>query len=93
LSGFCAATESSLARLQKRDEPCEFEDCNKMHAATNLVVALGVAAVAFVLLLGLINTLREGSPYVSQKLMRWRVGIQFAVIIIIMVVLWFTAKH
>jgi quinol-cytochrome oxidoreductase complex cytochrome b subunit len=79
--------------LQKRDVPFAFEDHIKMHAATNLVVALGVAAVAFVLLLGLINTLREGSPYVSQKLMRWRVGVQFAVIIIIMVVLWLTAKH
>jgi hypoxia induced protein len=59
-----------------------------MHAAPILIVAMGPGAVAFVLALGLINMLREGSPNLSQKLMRWRVGVQFAVIIIIMGVLW-----
>jgi uncharacterized membrane protein YfcA len=64
-----------------------------MSRAANVVVAIGVAAVGLVLLLGLINTLRGGSPYRSQKLMRWRVGIQLAVIIIIMCALWLGAKH
>jgi Hypoxia induced protein conserved region len=60
-----------------------------MHAATNLIVALGVGAVAIVLILGLVNMLREGNTNLSQKLMRWRVGLQFLVILIILGVLWF----
>lgn len=60
-----------------------------MVSITNLIVGTGIAAVAFVLLLGLINMLRGGSPNLSQKLMRWRVGVQFAVIIIIMGILWY----
>jgi Hypoxia induced protein conserved region len=61
------------------------------HAATNLIVALGVGAVAIVLILGLVNMLREGNTNLSQKLMRWRVGLQFLVILIILGVLWFRA--
>jgi hypothetical protein len=64
-----------------------------MRTAANLLIGLGVAAAGFVLLLGLINTMRGGSPYLSQKLMRWRVGVQLAVIIVIVAVLWLTAKH
>jgi Hypoxia induced protein conserved region len=60
-----------------------------MHSTSNLIVAIGIGAVTFVLLLGLINMLRGGSPNTSQKLMRWRVGLQFAVIVIIMGILWF----
>lgn len=64
-----------------------------MSHTAGLVVAAGIGAVGVVLLLGLVNTLRGGSPYLSQRLMRWRVGVQFAVIIIIMGALWFAAKH
>ncbi|MCI0598244.1 MAG: twin transmembrane helix small protein [Beijerinckiaceae bacterium] len=60
-----------------------------MLATSSLMVALGTGAVAFVLALGLINMLRGGSPNLSQKLMRWRVIVQFAAIVIIMGVLWF----
>ena len=60
-----------------------------MHFASNLIVAIGIGAVTIVLLLGLINMLRGGSPNRSQKLMRWRIGLQFVVIVIIMGVLWF----
>ena len=60
-----------------------------MHFASNLIVAIGIGAVTIVLLLGLINMLRGGSPNRSQKLMRWRIGLQFAVIVIIMGILWF----
>jgi Hypoxia induced protein conserved region len=60
-----------------------------MHAATNLIVALGVGAVAIALILGLVNMLREGNSNTSQLLMRWRVGLQFLVILIIIGVLWF----
>ncbi len=56
---------------------------------SNLAVALATGAVAVVLLLGLVNMLRGGNPNTSQKLMRWRVGLQFFAIIVVMSVLWF----
>jgi hypothetical protein len=52
------------------------------------IVPMAIAAVAVVLLLGLYNMLRGGSPNLSQKLMRWRVVLQFIAIIIIMFTVW-----
>ncbi len=52
------------------------------------VVPLAVAAVAVVLLLGLYNMLRGGSPNLSQTLMRWRVVLQFIAVVIIMLTVW-----
>lgn len=60
-----------------------------MHAATNFVVAIAVGAVAVVLFAGFANMIRGGSPNLSQMLMRWRVGLQFAAILVIIAVLWF----
>jgi hypothetical protein len=54
---------------------------------SNILTGAALAAVALVLLLGLANMLRGGSPNLSQKLMRWRVGLQFVAIIVIMTVL------
>lgn len=54
---------------------------------SNILAGAALAAVALVLLLGLANMLRGGSPNLSQKLMRWRVGLQFVAIIVIMTVL------
>ena len=48
------------------------------HATTIAVVAVGI-----VLLLGLWSMLKGTSPNLSQKLMRWRVGLQFCAIVII----------
>ncbi len=48
------------------------------------LVPIAVGAVAIVLLLGFINMIRGGNPNRSQRLMRWRVGLQFLAIIIIM---------
>lgn len=45
---------------------------------------IAVGAVALVLLAGLVNMFRLGSASTSQKLMRWRVGLQFVAILIIM---------
>jgi len=53
------------------------------------LVPISVAAVAVVLLLGLWNMLRGGSPNRSQTLMRWRVVLQFIAIVIMMAGLWF----
>ena len=52
------------------------------------ILPIAVAAVAFVLLLGLINMMRGGSPNTSQKLMRLRVLLQFVAIVITMLVVW-----
>jgi hypothetical protein len=51
-------------------------------------VPAAIVAVAVVLLLGLVNMLRGGSPNRSQQLMRLRVLLQFAAIIVIMVTIW-----
>jgi H+/Cl- antiporter ClcA len=55
---------------------------------SQIMVPVAVGAVAFVLLLGLINMFRGGSPNTSQKLMRFRVLLQFIAIIIIMATIW-----
>jgi hypothetical protein len=51
-------------------------------------VPAAVVAVAIVLLLGLINMMRGGSPNRSQKLMRLRVLLQFVAIVVIMATIW-----
>jgi hypothetical protein len=48
------------------------------HATT-----VAVIAVFLVLLLGLRSMMQGKSPNLSQKLMRWRVGLQFCAILII----------
>jgi Hypoxia induced protein conserved region len=52
------------------------------------LVPLAVGVVAVVLLFGLINLMRGGSPQTSQKLMRLRVLMQLIAIIVIMVTIW-----
>lgn len=44
---------------------------------------IAVLAVLAVLVLGLYSMLKGDSPNLSQKLMRWRVGLQFCAILII----------
>ena len=53
-----------------------------------IILPVAVAAVAIVLLLGLINMMRGGSPNRSQKLMRLRVLLQFIAIVITMLAVW-----
>ncbi len=55
---------------------------------SNALVVTSLFAVAAVLFLGLFNMLRGGSTNLSQKLMRWRVGLQLLAIVIVMGVLW-----
>jgi len=52
------------------------------------VVPLAIAAVAIVLVLGLINLMRGGSPNTSQRLMRLRVLLQFVAVVVIMITIW-----
>lgn len=59
---------------------------------STFVLPVAVAAVAIVLLLGLINMMRGGSPNRSQQLMRLRVLLQFVAIVITMVAVWALGK-
>ena len=59
-----------------------------MPILSDTVVAVALAAVFVVLVLGLWNMMRGGSPSRSQNLMRWRVGLQFLAVIIVMAVIW-----
>jgi hypothetical protein len=54
----------------------------------NLIIGIALAAVFIVLLLGLANMMRGGSSSRSQNLMRWRVGLQFAAIVIVLLIVW-----
>ena len=55
---------------------------------SHYLVPIAIAIVAIVLVLGLINMMRGGSPNRSQKLMRLRVLLQFVAIIVIMATIW-----
>ncbi|MEP0518974.1 MAG: twin transmembrane helix small protein [Hyphomicrobiales bacterium] len=56
------------------------------------LIGVALAAVAIVLLYGLFNMMRGGDSNLSQKLMRWRVILQFVAVIIMMSLLYFTSK-
>ena len=58
------------------------------NALPYFIVPIALGAVALVLLLGLTNMMRGGSPWRSQKLMRLRVLLQFIAIVIIMITIW-----
>ncbi|ABD90404.1 twin transmembrane helix small protein [Rhodopseudomonas palustris] len=55
---------------------------------STILLPVAVGAVAIVLLLGLFNMMRGGSPNRSQQLMRWRVLLQFVAIVITMLAVW-----
>ena len=61
--------------------------------SSSILVAVALGAVILVLFAGLINMMRGGSPNVTQTLMRWRVGLQFLAIVVIMTVLYFRTRH
>lgn len=63
-----------------------------MSTIVNNLVPIAIGAVGVVLVLGLINMMRGGSANTSQKLMRWRVLLQFVAVIIIMVAIWLAGK-
>lgn len=62
-----------------------------MDGFVSLLVPIAVVAVGVVLLLGLLNMVRGGSANTSQRLMRWRVLLQFLAIVVIMGVIWWRA--
>jgi hypothetical protein len=63
-----------------------------MESLINALIPLGAVAVAIVLVLGLVNMMRGGSANRSQKLMRWRVMLQFIVVVLAMGLIWFKSR-
>lgn len=59
-----------------------------MNTFVNSLVPISIGAVAVILVLGLVNMMRGGSPSKAQNLMRLRVILQFVAIIVIMGVIW-----
>lgn len=56
------------------------------------IIPIALLAVLAVLLAGLWNMMRGGSASRSQTLMRWRVLLQFAAILIIMAAFYFAGR-
>jgi len=56
------------------------------------IVPVAVGLVAVVLVLGLVNMMRGGSPQLAQRLMRLRVLLQFIAIVVIMATIWAMAR-
>ncbi|NND49269.1 MAG: twin transmembrane helix small protein [Rhizobiales bacterium] len=61
-----------------------------MSSVVENLVPIAIGVVAIVLVLGLVNMMRGGNPNRSQLLMRWRVGLQFLAIIVIMAAVYFS---
>jgi membrane-anchored protein YejM (alkaline phosphatase superfamily) len=59
-----------------------------MQDTLRYLTAAALIAVIVVLLAGLWNMMRGRSPNLSQKLMRWRVGLQFLAIVIAMLLVY-----
>jgi len=55
---------------------------------SKFILPVAIGAVALVLLLGLVNLMRGGSPNRSQQLMRLRVLLQFVAVVVIMLTIW-----
>jgi hypothetical protein len=58
----------------------------------NYVVPVALVAVSIVLILGLWNMMRGGPSNKSQMFMRWRVGLQFIAIVLMMAALYFSRR-
>ena len=63
-----------------------------MPLTSDAFVAVTLIAVFIVLVLGLWNMMRGGSANRSQTLMRWRVGLQFLAIVVIMTAIWIASR-
>lgn len=55
-----------------------------MSLTISILIAVAATTVAVILVWGLVNMTREGSVNLSQQLMRWRVGVQFVAVCLIM---------
>jgi hypothetical protein len=58
----------------------------------NALILAAVAAVAFVLALGMVNMADGKSMNRSQRLMRWRIALQLTAIAVIMAAIYFAHR-
>ena len=63
-----------------------------MNSLVDSLVPIAITVVAIILALGMVNMMRGGNPNRSQRLMRWRVGLQFVAIIVIMAAVYFSGR-
>lgn len=61
-----------------------------MENVTYFLAIIVMVAVAIVLVRGLFNMMKGGSPSTSNKLMQMRVLLQFVAIVLIVITLWLT---
>jgi hypothetical protein len=66
----------------------QFREAAMGSVLSTYAVPFAIGAVAVVLLLGLVNMMRGGSPDTSQRLMRLRVLLQFVAVVVIMITIW-----
>ena len=59
---------------------------------SQFIVPIAVGAVAVILVLGLVNMMRGGSPNTSQRLMQLRVLLQFVAVVVIMAAIWIMGR-
>ena len=63
-----------------------------MGFSVEALLPVAVGAVAIVLVLGLVNLVRGGDPRRSQRLMRWRVGLQAVAIVVALAAIWLAGR-
>jgi hypothetical protein len=79
-----------MAAVVSSRRPCE--EPSMSGTLSTIVIPIAIGAVAIVLVLGLLNMMRGGSPYTSQKLMRLRVMLQFVAIVVVMFTIWMMGR-
>lgn len=60
-----------------------------MGSTSNILIIVALVALAVVLLLGVWNMRGTGNPQRSQRLMRWRIGLQAGIIILLLGIVYF----
>lgn len=83
------AVPSGRAYLGHGEVCLDSERPKHMNSVMFHMTTVAVLAVLVVLILGLGTMLKGKSPNLSQTLMRWRVGLQFVAIVVIMVTVYF----
>jgi hypothetical protein len=63
-----------------------------VNALSFYVIPAAIGAVAVVLVFGLVNMMRGGSPDTSQRLMRLRVLLQAVALAIVMLTVWMMGR-
>jgi FtsZ-interacting cell division protein ZipA len=63
-----------------------------MSTAFNILAIVVMVAVVIVLVRGLVNMMRGGSGFTSNKLMQARVALQFVALIFIVLALYYTRR-